>query len=228
MLHKKTGQRIKYKKTCENCPANISQEDIVKGYEYEKGKYVTLTDSELEKIKSPKDKAISIAQFVDLDEIDPIYFEKSYYVAPQGADKAFIMLTKALEEENKVGIAKTVLGSKEQVVGIRSINGRMILYTMHFYDEVQAYPVKLKDVKIEKEELALARNLIKNMTGEFEAEKYKNEYRAKVLAAINAKIGGRQIKGSNKKMPSNVISLMDALKKSVEQTSSKPKKKTQL
>lgn len=215
MIHKKTGQRIKYKKICENCPVNISNDDIVKGYEYEKGKYVTLTDAEIEKVKSPKDKAIAISTFVDLNEIDPIYYEKSYYASPIGADKAFVMLTQALEKENKVGIAKTVLGTKEQVVALRTINGSLVVSTMHFYDEIQANPAKVKDVKVLKEELALACNLIKNMSGPFKAEEYKNEYRAKLLKAINAKIEGKEIKTSTKKMPHNVINLMDALKKSV-------------
>ena len=225
MLYKKTGQRIKYKKTCENCPANLAPTDIVKGYEYEKGKYITLTDEELEKIKAPKDRNIAIIKFVELDEIDPIYYDKSYYIAPTGADKAFIMLTKALEAENKVGIAKSVLGSKEQVVAIRVLNGKMILNTMHFYDEVQANPVRLKDIKVETAELALARNLIKNMSGEFKAEEYKNEYRARVLNAINAKINGQTIKGTKKKMPNNVINLMEALQRSVAETDKKTKKK---
>lgn len=225
MLYKKTKQRIKYQKTCADCPANISSSDIIKGYEYEPDQYITLTEEEIEKIKSPKDKSISITEFVDLDEIDPIYYEKSYYVAPVGADKAFAMLLKALEAENKVGIAKTVLGSKEQVVGLRVVNGRMILNTMYFYDEVQVSPVKLKDVKIGNEELALARNLIRNLTKPFVAEDFKNEYRAKLMEAIQAKIKGESIKTSRRKaMPNNVISLMDALQKSVAQTEKKPTK----
>ena len=223
MLYKKTGQRIKYKKTCENCPANIKPDDIIKGYEYEKGKYVTLTNAEIEKIKSPKDKSIAISQFVNLNEIDPIFYEKSFYVAPNGADKAFAMLTKALEAEGKVGIAKSVLGQKEQVIALRVDNGRMYLYTLHFYDEVQSAPA-LKDVKIENAELVLARNLIKNMTKAFVPSEYKNEYRAKVLNALNAKINGQEIKATRVKKPSNVINLMEALKKSVEQ-SEKTKKR---
>lgn len=217
MLYKKNKQRIKYKKTCENCPANLSKDDIIRGYEYEPGKYVTLTDAELEKIKSPKDKSMNIDAFVSLDEIDPILYQKSYYLAPQGGDKAFNLFAKALEEQKKVAIAKTVLGTNEQVIAIRSINGKLILSTPYFYDEVQASPVKDNVKEVSASELKLAKTLIDNMTQKFDASKYKNEYREKVEKAIKIKINGEKIT-ANKDKPrrSNVINLMDALKQSVE------------
>ena len=225
MLYKKTKQKIKYKKTCENCPANIPIDDIIKGYEYEPGKFVTLTDKELESLKTPKDKSIAITEFVRLDEIDPIYFDRSFYVSPNGADKALSLLLKALDEEKKVAVAKTVLGTKEQLVALRAINGKLVLNTLHFYDEVQLAP-SLKEVKVSASEISLAKNLIKNMTAHFEPAKYKNEYREKVLAAIKSKINGEKITAAKtSKMPKNVISLMDALKKSVAETE-KPRAKT--
>ena len=125
MLEKKTKSRVKYKKTCVDCNnKEISNEDIVKGYQYEKGKYVIFTDEDFEKIKTPKDKNITIEIFVNLDEIDPIYFDKAYYVKPIGADKAFHVLLKAMESEKKAGIAKTVLGTKETLVLLRVRNGK--------------------------------------------------------------------------------------------------------
>ncbi len=226
MIYKKTGQRIKYKKTCENCPANISKEDIVKGYEYEKGKYVTLTDEELEKIKSPKDKSVAISEFVKISEIEPIFFDKSFYVLPHGADKAFYLFLKALEEEKKVAISKTVLGSKEQVVAIHVSNGKMILTTLHFYDEVQAEPEEKYEKNISAGELKLAKTLIDNMSAKFDASKYHDEYREKVLEAIKTKVNGQKIKATKqKKLPPNVINLMDALKKSLQ--AEEPKEKGQ-
>lgn len=223
MLHKKSGERIKYKKTCQGCPANVPIEDIVRGYEYQKGKYITLTNEELEKLKSPKDKSLPISEFVDKDEIDPIYFDKAFYLMPQNAEKAFNLLLQALTAEKKVAIAKTVLGSKEQVIAIRAEKGKLLLSTLHFHDEIVAVP-EIKNKKATTEELSLARNLIKNMTGKFEPEKYKDEYRHKVELAIKAKINGQKFKASkSKKLPSNVINLMDALKKSLEDT--KPAKK---
>ena len=226
MLYKKTGERIKYKKTCENCPANVSADDIVKGYEYEKGKYATLTDAELEKIKSAKDKSVTIDKFVAISEIDPVFFDKSYYVVPTGADNAFLLLLKAMEQENKVGVAKTVLGSKENIVALRVIDGQMILSTLHFYNELQKNPLSKTDGNVKKEELNLALNIIDNMTSEFDISAYKNEYQEKLMAAINAKISGEKIKGkSAAARPKNVINLFDALKKSVAQTEKKTKTK---
>lgn len=219
-LYKKTGERIKYKKTCEHCPPNINKEDIVKGFQYDKDKYVILTDSEIEKLKTPKEKSIDIESFVFLNEIDPIYFDKSYFVKPTGAENAFLIILKALKKQNKVGIAKTVLGSKEQVVAIREINGQMILNTMHFYDEVVASPVKdIKD-KITEKELSLAEMVIENMTGVFEPEKYRNEYKKKIMKAIDDKIAGKKIKTASGDVvkPYNVVNLMEALEKSLKQT----------
>lgn len=213
MIYKKTGQRIKYKKTCEDCPANINQEDIIKGYEYEKDKYVTLTSKELENIKSQKDKSIDILQFVKLDEIDPIYYDKAFYVVPSGADNAFKLLLKALEDERKVGIAKTVLGSKESVVALRVINGQMILNTLYFNEEVQQNPLKLSDTKVKEPELKLAKNIVKSMTKKFNAAQFKDEYREKLMKAIELKINGEEIKTKKYPRKTNIINIMDALKR---------------
>lgn len=223
-LYKKTGERIHYKKTCRNCPADVFQDDLVRGYQYEKDKYVVLTDKEIEKLKTPKNKSIEIESFVKLNEIDPIYFDKSYYVKPMGAENAFLLILKAIESENKVGIAKTVLGTKEQVVAIRSINGQMILYTMHFFDEIQATPIQQIKEKIKDKELDMAKIIIHNMTSKFEPELYKNDYREKLLNAIEDKIAGKKIQGEDGAIvkPRSIINLMDALKKSISK-SSKPK-----
>ena len=120
MIDKKTMSRVKYKKTCADCDGReVRQEDIVKGYEYEEGKYVLFDEKDFEKLKSKKDKNITIEQFVNLAEIDPLYFDKPYYVAPTGAEKAFSVLLSAMEEEGKAAVAKTVLGTKETLIAIR-------------------------------------------------------------------------------------------------------------
>lgn len=227
MIYKKTGERIKYKKTCENCPANISQDDIIKGYQYEKDKYVTLTEKELDNIKTEKDKSIDILEFVNLKEIDPIYYDKSFYVVHTGADNAFKLLLKALEDENKVGVAKTVLGSKENIVALRVINGQMVLNTLYFYEEVQQNPIKLSEVKVKDSELKLAKAIIKNMTQKFNAQQFKDEYREKLMQAIELKINGEEIKAQKTPMKSNLINIMDALKKTVVKTSKNKKDKQQ-
>lgn len=141
MIDKKTMSRVKYKKTCVDCDdKEVKNENIVKGYQYEKDKYVIFTDKDFEKIKTQKDKNITIEQFVNLSEVDPIYFDKAYYVKPTGADKAFEVLLEAMEKQKKAGIAKTVLGTKETLVLLRVKNGIMFANTLNwyavFYDEI--------------------------------------------------------------------------------------------
>lgn len=216
MIEKKTMSRVKYKKTCVDCDnKEVKNEDIVKGYQYEKGKYVIFTDKDFEKIKSQRDKNISIIQFVDLAEVDPIYFDKAYYVNPVGADKAFNVLLDAMEKQNKAGIAKTVLGTKETIVLLRAKNGHMLANTLFFYNEVQK-PPSIKKSKIDKKEFELAVNLINQMTEPFEIDKFKDEYNEKLKKAIKRKIAGNEIvKADENDRPANVINLMDALKQSL-------------
>ncbi|MBP3344647.1 MAG: Ku protein [Clostridia bacterium] len=229
MIDKKTMTRIKYKKTCVDCnEKEVKNEDIVKGYQYEKGKYVIFTDKDFEKIKSEKDKSIVIEQFVNLDEIDPIYFDKSYFVSPVGADKAFNVLLKAMEKENKAGIAKTVLGTKETLMVIRVREGKMLANTMFFHAEIQKAPM-IKQSKVDKKELDLAINLINQMTKQFKPEAFKDEYNEKIKKAIKRKIAGNEIvEHKESASPSKIINLMDALQKSLvdhSKTSAKTKTK---
>jgi len=128
------------------------------------------------------------------------------------------LIVAALEQENKVGIAKTVLGAKEQIVAIRAREGQMLLYTMHFSDEIQPGPAQKGRAAVNPKELALAKNIVDNMTARFEPDNYKNEYREKLLAAIEAKVNGQEIKGEKFARAVNIADLMDALKKSVEET----------
>lgn len=217
MIEKKTMSRVKYKKTCVDCnEKEVKNEDIVKGYEYEKGKYVIFTDDDFEKIKTKKDKNIVIDQFVSLDEIDPIYFDRAYYVKPTGGEKAFNVLLSAMEKENKAGIAKTVLGTKETLFLIRAKNGKMLASTLYFHNEIQKAP-EIKKAKADAKEVNLAINLIKQMSAPFKPEKYKDEYHEKVKKAIKRKIAGNEIvtPSENEGEPSNVINLMEALQKSL-------------
>ncbi len=226
MIDRKTMTRIKYKKTCVDCEnREVKNEDIVKGYQYEKDKYVIFTDEDFEKLKTNKDKNIVIEQFVDLKEVDPIYFDKSYYVSPTGGEKAFNVLLSAMEKQNKAGIAKTVIGTKETLILIRVNNGKMLVNTLYFNDEIQKMP-EIKKTKIEKKELDLAINLIEQMTAEFKPEKYKDEYNSKVKKAIKRKIAGNEIiEYKEKHEPAKIINLMEALQKSLKQEPLKAKVK---
>lgn len=218
LIYKKTGQRIKYNKTCEDCPVKIAQEDIVKGDEYERGKYVTLTNEEFKKLKTKKDENIEIVQFSKLDEIDSIYYEDSYYVETTGAKNASVLFVKALESEKKVGIAKTVLWTSETLIAVRVIDGCLVLSKLHFADETQENPVAKPKESVKKEEMDLAKKLIANITKKFDISAYKNEYKERVVKAIEDKIAGQKIQVVKSPKPKKVINLLDALKQSVEQT----------
>ena len=227
LLYKKTGQRIKYKKTCENCPAKISPDDIVKGYEYERDKYVVITPQEFEKLKTKRDENIEILQFSGLKEIDPIFYQDSYYVQPMGAKNAYALLTQALDGEKKVGIAKAVLGQTECLIALRAIDGRLVISKLHSADEVQENPVQVPSEVVKKEELELAKKLIENMTKKFDATNFKNEYKERVKKAIADKIAGQKIQTPRAARPKSVANLMDALRQSVI-SSERPAKKSKV
>lgn len=216
MLDKETKSRIKYKKTCVDCDGReVKQEDIVKGYEYEDDKYVIFTDEDFENIKSTKDKNITIERFVELKEIDPIYFDRAYYVEPTGGERAFLLLLKAMEEGGKAGIAKTVLGTKETLVVLRAREGKLIINTLYFYDEVVKPSFNVPQSELNSQELTLAKSLLEGMSGRFAAEEFKDEYSEKLRAAIAAKIAGKEIEAPEEKKVYNIASLMDALQQSV-------------
>lgn len=217
MIDKKTMSRVKYKKTCADCDGReVKQEDIVKGFEYEEGKYVIFEESDFEKIKSKKDKNITIEKFIDLSQVDSLYFDKPYYVVPTGAEKAFTVLLKAMEEENKAAVAKTVLGTKENLILIRAKDGQMLLNTLFFEEEVTKNPAKEIKEEGNEQELKMAKALIEGMSGDFNPEEYKDEYRAKIQEAIEQKIAGKEIIAPKEKEEGTVANLMDALKKSLE------------
>ncbi len=222
MIEKKTMSRVKYKKTCVNCNnKEVKNEDIVKGYQYEKDKYVIFTEKDFEKLKTTKDKNITIQQFVSLSEVDPIFFDKTYYIKPTGADKAYNVLLKAMETEKKAGIAKTVLGTKETLLLIRAKDGKMIANTLFFHNEVQKAP-EIEKSKIAKKELDLAKNLINQMTEPFEPEKFKDEYHERIKKAIKRKISGNEIVETKEEHePVKIINLMEALQKSLKTEKSK-------
>lgn len=216
MIDKKTMSRVRYKKTCEDCGGReVKQEDIVKGYEYDDGKYVVFDDSDFEKLKTKKDKNITIDKFVQLDEVDPIYFDKPYYVAPTGAEKAFAVLLTAMEQENKAAVAKTVLGTKETLILIRAKDGQMLLNTLFFEEEITKNPTKEITEKGSDGELKMAKAIIESMSGNFEPEQYKDEYREKVQQAIEQKIAGKEIVKPKEKTTTTAASLMDALQQSL-------------
>lgn len=218
LFDQKTKSRVQYKKTCADCRGReVKNEDILRGYEYEDGKYVMFTDEDLEKLKTKKDRTISIEQFVTLSEINPVYFEKTYYVVPTGAEKAYCLLMKAMEEEGKAGLGKTVLGTKESLVLIRANDGAITLTTLYFKEEIRKYPAEKETGSVTASELKLAKMLIKEMTMPFAPETYRDEYAARIKKAVETKIKGNRIVAPKERKEVQIPDLMDALKVSLGQ-----------
>lgn len=216
-LCKDSNQRIQYKKYCRHCDKEIKSEDIVKGYEYEKDKYVVMTNEELEKIKTKKDKTIHIIQFVKLSEINMIYYEKNYYAVPEtGAEKAYELLRQALLLQRKAAIAKTVMGTAEKLLVLYPTKEGIIVKTLFYQDEIVAIPKTVPKIKLDENELNMAKMLIENMTRPFDPGAFQDEYQARLRGAIMKKIQGQEIVAVDTSESSNVIDLMEALQKSLE------------
>lgn len=215
MIDVKSMSRIKYVKT-DAFGNQVNSDDIVKGYEYEDGRYVVFSDEDFERIKTSADKNIEISSFVSLSDIDPTYYNKPYYVVPGGAQKAFSVLLTAMEQTGKAAIAKTVLGTKETLVAIRSIGGQMLLSTLYFYDEIQVNPYKNEISALDKE-IELAKSIIGGMEERFEPQDYRDEYRERLLQAIRAKIEGEEIKTPTQAKSRGISDLMEALEKSLKE-----------
>jgi len=223
MLHKKYNSKISYKRTCPECKDEVLSSDIVKGYQYAKGQYVVISDEDLERIKTPKDKTVKIEQFVDLKEINPIFYDKAYYVKPEGADRAFCLLKEALKSENKVGIARAVFSNKETLIAVRADGEQLILNTLFFDEEIQKSPAQNLNVELSDKEINLAKTIIENMSEKFDAEKFKDEYKKRLLDAIFAKINGQEIVTPKEVKDNKIINLMEALQESLKQTQEKKK-----
>lgn len=226
-LEKESKARIQYKKYCSHCNKEVTSKDIIKGYEYEKDKYVIMTDEDLEKIKTKKDKTIHIIQFAKMSEVDPIYFEKDYYAIPDaGAEKAFELLRQALLSEKKVAIAKTVMGTKENLIIIYPLKDGIIVKTLFYHDEIVAIPKQIPKMQLDKNELDMAKMLINNMTKPFEPTAFKDEYQERLRDSIMKKIQGKEIVTADTTEQNNVIDLMQALQRSLELSENKEKLKS--
>lgn len=215
-LCKEDGSRVKYKKVCAGCGKEIGSGDIVKGFEYEKGKYVTLTDDDFEKAKSEKDKTIHILHFTDIQNIRPIYFDKTYHAVPeQGGDKAFELLRRAMKDENKVAVAKTVIGTKEKLLALIPTDDGILIETLFFAEEVKEAPKEVGHPVVQDAELTMAKTLVNAMVQPFQPEQYKDEYKEKLWEIINKKIQGKEITAPAENIQVNVIDIMEALKQSL-------------
>jgi DNA end-binding protein Ku len=230
LLRKTDLSPVSYKRVAEKDGKEVPWDQIVKGYEYEKGKYVVLKDEDFERVDLEATQTVDIQDFVDQEEIDPMFFYKPYYLEPQkGGDKAYALLREALKDTNKVGIAKVVIKTRQYLAGVKPHNGALVLELMHFADEL-ADPGELhlpKKVEIGKREMTMAKSLIESMSAKWNPEKYKDDYREALMEVIEEKVeaGGKEIEEKPKKAPkpTKVIDLVSVLQKSLEETGAKRK-----
>lgn len=231
-LHKECKSPVKYEKVCPVCEKEIGNDDIVKGFEYTKNKFVILEDEDLESIKDDKDdKSVEIVDFVKLEEIDPIYFDRSYYLSPDdGGSKAYALLREALKDTDKIGLAKITIRSKEQLSVVRIYNNTLVMETIHYPDEVRSFeevPNIPEEATVVKKEVETAKMLIDQLTAAFEPEKYTDDYRTALLDLIQKKKDGEAVSTAKEpKKPNNVTDLQDALEKSLNRTKKSKKKAT--
>lgn len=217
-LCKEDGSRVKYKKVCANCGKEVGTQDIVKGFEFAPGQYVTMNDSDFEKAKTEKDKTIQILHFTDIKNIRPIYFDKTYHaVVDAGGDKAYELLRKAMLDEGKVAIAKTVMGQSEKLLCLIPTTKGILVETLFFYNEVKEIPKEAEHTQLSQPELDMAKMLINSMDKAFEPELYKDEYQVRLRQIIEAKINGQEIMQASETQENNVINLMEALQASIKQ-----------
>jgi len=223
-LHQKCHTPIKYEKICPACEQELDTKEIVKGYEVSKGKFVILEDDELQELSNASgERAVEMIDFIKLNEIDPIYFNRSYYMSPDGGGiKAYGLLRKALTLSEKAGIAKIMIRSKEQLAVIRVYNDTLVMETIHYPDEVR----KASDVpnvpvedQVSKKEIDTAIMLIDQLTTTFKPDHYEDEYRNKVLQLIEAKRNGKELVTAKEKEPAaQMTDLMAALQASIDRT----------
>ena len=221
LLHEKDGERIHYSRSCEKGHKDIDWDEIIKGHEYAKGKWVEITDDDLDALDLESLDVIDVVSFTPYDQIDPMYFDKSYYVVPdEAALKAYRLMTDAMADEGLVGVAKVAMREREHLSALRVVDDMLVLETMHWPEEIREakFDELKKRPKVQDRERKMARQLIQQLTDDFDASQFKDEYHNALKKLIDKKIKGEDIVVHQKREqePENVVDLMEALKASVE------------
>jgi DNA end-binding protein Ku len=221
-LHKGCNLRLRQQMICPE-HGKVEREDIAKGYEFEKDRYVVVDDSDLEKIRLETTKTIELMQFVNSNELDPIYFNTPYYVAPDGpvAEEGFRILREAMRQANKVAIGRLVISSKEQVVALKVQERGLVLNTLHYAEEIRnaaSYFEEIKNGNVDSGQLSLAEQLVNSYTATFDPSKFTDRYQNSLLEVIKGKIAGSEPVVAQRAEVGKVINLMDALKQSLAQS----------
>jgi DNA end-binding protein Ku len=220
LLHARCGSRIRQQTFCATCQTTVERSELVRGYEFAKDQYVRVTDDELKTVEGEASRTIDIVEFVPLPRVDPIYFEKTYYLGPdKGGEKPYRLLADAMARSDRVAVATFVMRGKESIVLIRAARGGLMLHTMYFADEVRGFAEidRGESAQIRPNELELALKLIDGLSAEdFRPEQYRDDYRERVLELINRKVEGREITVAGAPPPRpQVIDLMAALEASL-------------
>ena len=230
-LHQECGSRLKQQRWCPVCEREVEWAEVQRGFEYTKDEHVVLSDEDFEKLPLPSKHTIDLSAFVDAREIDPIYHEKSYYLEPdEVGQKPFVLLMRALKDKGLTAIAKIAIRNKEQLCALRAYDGRLMLETLFYPDELRVERgTELPDIKVSDKELKMAFSLIDLMAEEFDPEKYHDDYRQALMEIINAKLEGQEIVAAPAPPEGKVVDLMAALKASVDaakgrQQDEKPKR----
>jgi len=232
LLRAKDLSPVNYKRVAAKDGKEVPWDEIVKGYEYEKGKFVVLSDKDFQRVDLEATQTVDIKDFVDLDEIDPMFFYKPYYLEPQkGGDKAYALLREALADGRKVGIAKVVIKTRQYLAGVKALKHALVLELMHFAEELSdAEKLHVpKKTEVGKREKEMAEALVKSMTSKWDPEKYKDDYKDALMEVIEEKVesGGKEIeeKPKEKKPSTKVIDLVAVLQESLKAQGGGGKKK---
>jgi DNA end-binding protein Ku len=223
-LHRECGTPIKQKRYCPLHERDVEADELVKGWEFSKGQFVIVEESDLEAVALQRSQSIEIVRFVELAEVDPIYFDRTYYLAPAEAPAArrpYVLLLRAMQETGMAGIGKFVLWGKENLSLIRPLGDSLALETLFFADDIRArseIDVAVAEIEVKKPELDLARQVIASLVGAYEPEEFENSYRQELRAMLEAKLAGREITAPEPVPQAPVVDLMEALRRSVAET----------
>ena len=227
-LHKKCGAPLGYVKRCTECGEEVPWEEIGRGYQYEKGRYVIMEDKDFESLPKALTRTVRILDFVDISEIDPVYFQKSYYLIPDEIGvRPYILLREAMQEMGKAALGKVVIKEKEYLATVRVQDKSLVMETMFYADEIRnqnLFPELVTEVEPHPKELKMAKTLIDNLASHFDPKKYKDQYREALLEIVQHKVEGEEITAPKEEEQAKVIDLMEALKASVDQIKQRRKK----
>ena len=228
-LHKQNGSLnpIGYDKVDKETGESVPADEIVRGFEIEKGRFVEVTDEDIDRLDIELTHSIDICDFVDLEEIDPIYFRKAYYLLPQdGAEKPYRLLVRALDETGKVAIAKIVIRNKQHLACLRTWQDALLLETMYYADEVRKPEALDGSTRLRQPEVEMAKSLVENLSASFDPGKYDDTYRKELLQLLRDKAKGKPLPEPEAQEEGEVVDLMAALRESVERTGAKPRKRS--